>query len=218
MGRSKRSTISNKISSFIKSIEIQPFILLARPKKNIYREEKAKKKFFSDMKFIIDRGLLNLEIPWEDNQNWCDLVSDLRSSFPKIQLGSASLLNKKSIDDSIRLGLDFSMMRFWQKDLYIYSKKNNYLLIPGLINNVQFNSANSSKCKIIKIFPVENKEDLLDIKLNQKVCFIAAGGISINDLNKFQSLGFKGIVIGSKGYDGDQFDPKIINYLKFNFK
>ena len=203
-----------KINTFQKYLKCQSFILLARPKDSVYKSELAKKQFIRDLNFIIEKGLIFLEIPWNDNENWLDLMSDLRGKFPHLQLGSASLSNKKSIDDSIKLDLNYSMMRFWNKDLYIYSKKNNYLLIPGMRNIKDVKDAISCNCCMIKIFPVSNKDILLDINNFNQISFIGAGDIAINDIRKFKSLGYQGVVVGSKGYDGEKFDPKIFEILK----
>jgi len=202
-----------KINNFKKFLKIQSFILLARPNNIVYKSEIAKKNFIQDLTFIINKGLLILEIPWVDNDNWLDLMSDLRSKFPHLQIGSASLVNKKSIDESIKLDLNFSMMRFWNKDLYIYSKKNDYLLIPGMTSIQDFREAISYNCCTVKIFPVANKDYLLDINKFKQISFIGAGDIAINDINKFKSLGYEGVIIGSRGYDGKKFDPQILKIL-----
>ena len=202
-----------KINNFKKFLNVQSFILLARPKDIVYESDQAKKKFIQDLTLIVDKGLLFLEIPWVDNINWFDLMSDIKSKFPHLQIGSASLINKKSIDDSLKLDLNFSMMRFWDKDLYIYSKKNNYLLIPGMTSIKDFKEAISYNCCIIKIFPVAKKDILLDINKFNQISFIGAGDIALNNINKFKSLGFRGVVVGSKGYDGEKFDPEIFKIL-----
>ena len=202
-----------KINNFKKFLNVQSFILLARPKDIVYESDQAKKKFIQDLTLIVDKGLLFLEIPWVDNINWFDLMSDIKSKFPHLQIGSASLINKKSIDDSIKLDLNFSMMRFWDKNLYIYSKKNNYLLIPGMTSIKDFKEAISYNCCIIKIFPVAKKDILLDINKFKQISFIGAGDIALNNINKFKSLGFRGVVVGSKGYDGEKFDPEIFKIL-----
>ena len=207
-----------KIKKFKKLLKFQSFILLARPKDIVYSCEEAKKKFVQDLNFIIEQGLLLLEIPWVDNKNWLDLMSDLKSKFPHVHIGSASLINKKSIDDSLKLNLDFSMMRFWDKDLYIYSKKNNYLLIPGMTSIKDFKEAISYNCCIIKIFPVAKKDILLDINKFNQISFVGAGDIALNDIDKFKSLGFRGVVVGSKGYDGEKFDPEIFKILNSRMK
>ena len=202
-----------KINNFKKFLNVQSFILLARPKDIVYESDQAKKKFIQDLTLVVDKGLLFLEIPWVDNINWFDLMSDIKSKFPHLQIGSASLINKKSIDDSLKLDLNFSMMRFWDKDLYIYSKKNNYLLIPGMTSIKDFKEAISYNCCIIKIFPIAKKDILLDINKFKQISFIGAGDIALNNINKFKSLGFRGIVVGSKGYDGEKFDPEIFKIL-----
>ena len=202
-----------KINNFKKFLNVQSFILLARPKDIVYESDHAKKKFIQDLTLVVDKGLLFLEIPWVDNINWFDLMSDIKSKFPHLQIGSASLINKKSIDDSIKLDLNFSMMRFWDKNLYIYSKKNNYLLIPGMTSIKDFKEAISYNCCIIKIFPVAKKDILLDINKFKQISFIGAGDIALNNINKFKSLGFRGVVVGSKGYDGEKFDPEIFKIL-----
>ena len=206
-------SLIEKVKKFKKCLKRQPFILLARPNDNVYTSEKAKRKFIKDINFIIDQGLLNLEIPWVDNKNWLDLMSDIKAKFPHLQMGSASLINKKSIDDSLKVDLDFSMMRFWNKDLYMYSKKNNYLLIPGMTSIKDFKEAIEQDCCVIKIFPVANKDTLLDVLQFNQISFVGAGDISINDINKFKSLGYQGVVVGSKGYDGENFDPSILEIL-----
>ena len=206
-------TLIEKINNFKKFLQVQSFILLARPKNIVYESDIAKNKFIQDLSLIIDKGLLILEIPWVDNINWVNLISDLKSRFPHLQIGSASLINKKSIDDSLKLDLNFSMMRFWNKDLYIYSKKNDYLLIPGMTSMKDFKEAISYNCRAIKIFPVAKKDILLDINKFNQISFVGAGDIALNDINKFKSLGFRGVVVGSKGYDGEKFDPEIFKIL-----
>jgi len=206
-------TLLEKIYKFKRFLTIQPFILLARPKDAVYKSEEAKNKFIKDLNFIIEQGLLILEIPWVDNNNWLDLMSDLRYKFPDLQIGSASLINKKSIDDSLKIDLDFSMMRFWDKELYMYSKKNNYLLIPGMNTIKDVKEAISYNCCTIKIFPVVNKDSLLDINKFNQISFVGAGDIAINDISKFKSLGYQGVVVGRKGYDGEKFDPSILEIL-----
>ena len=84
-----------KINNFKKFLNVQSFILLARPKDIVYESDQAKKKFIQDLTLIVDKGLLFLEIPWVDNINWFDLMSDIKSKFPHLQIGSASLINKK---------------------------------------------------------------------------------------------------------------------------
>mgnify|MGYP001199162488 CR=1 FL=1 len=204
----------DKINNFKKNISEQPFILLVRPEKQIYEDKLKQNSFVNKIEEIIVTGLKILEIPWEDNDNWLNLMQRLRSKFPNIQLGSSTILNKKSIDDSLNIGLNFSMMRFWDKDLFNYSKEKQFLLIPGLKQLNQLNEAIACNCKIIKIYPVKEKERILDINDFKKITFICAGDLSIKDLEKYKSFRYNAIIIGQKGFDGKSFDPNIFKYLK----
>jgi len=204
----------DKINIFQKKISEHQFILLARPSKNIYENKINQNEFLQRVEKIIDSGLKFLELPWEDNDNWLTLMQRLKLNFPNIQIGSSTIKNKKSIDDSLYIGLNFSMMRFWDKELFNYSKENNFLLIPGIRQLNHLNEAISYNCKIIKIFPVKEKEPILDLNNFKKITFIGAGDLSIKDLNYYKSLGYKAIIIGQKGFNGENFDPQIFQYLK----
>ena len=50
----------------------------------------------------------------------------------------------------------------------------------------------------------------------KNIDFIAAGGLSINDLKTYKSLGYKAVVIGDKAIKNKKFDPKIYEWLKNN--
>ena len=153
---------------------------------------------------------------WSNNEKWLDFVSEIKLNFPQINLGSASIVNKQSIEDSLKIGLKFSMMKFWDKDLFNYSKSKNYLLIPGIKNLKDLEEAINLNCNIIKIYPIKNKASSIDIFNFESIDFIAAGGLSINDVKTYQSLGYKAIVIGDKGIIKKKFDPKIYEWLKNN--
>ena len=108
------------------------------------------------------------------------------------------------------------MMKFWDKDLLNYSNSKNHLLIPGIKNLKDLKEAIDLNCKIIKIYPVKDKIELINISQYKNIDFIAAGGLSISDLPLYKSLGYKAIVIGDKGFKNKNLDPKIYEWLKKN--
>jgi len=71
-------------------------------------------------------------------------------------------------------------------------------------------------CNIIKIYPIKSKDSSINILNYKNVDFIAAGGLSINDLKTYKSLGYKAVVIGDKAIKNKKFDPKIYEWLKNN--
>jgi len=108
------------------------------------------------------------------------------------------------------------MMKFWDKDLFNYAQSKNYLLIPAINNLKDLKEAIDLNCNIIKIYPIKRKDSAIRILNYKNIDFIAAGGLSINDLKTYKSSGYKAIVIGDKAIKNKKFDPKIYEWLKNN--
>ena len=206
--------IKNKKDSFSKNFEIESFFLLIKPNKIFYKNAIYRESVEKQIEKLIKKGFRNIEISWSDNENWMDYVSNLKLKFPKLNLGSASIINKKSIDESIKIGLKYSMMKTWDKDLLNYSNSKNHLLIPGIKNLKNLKEAINLNCKIIKIYPVKDYIELINISKYKNIDFIAAGGLSISDIPLYKSLGYKAIVIGDMGFKNNKIDPKIYEWLR----
>ena len=208
--------MNNKEDSFSERLKKGSFFLLIKPEDNIYLNTSIRNSLFEELESLVKLGLKNLEISWSNNENWLDFVSDIKIKYPRINLGSASIVNQQSIEDSLKVGLNFSMMKFWDKDLFSYAKAKNYLLIPGIKNLKELEEANNLSCKIIKVYPIKSKDNSIDIINYKNIDFIAAGGLSIDDVEDYKSIGYKSIVIGDKGIKNQKFDPKIYEWLKNN--
>ena len=208
------SLIKIKEDFFSKKLESKSFFLLFKPNENIYSNVVESQLIERQIKKLIKTGFKNVEIEWSDNKNWLDYVSQLKLKFPKLYLGSASILKRKSIDDSIKIGLDYSMMKFWDKDLLSYAKAKDHLLIPGIKNIKDLEEAIDLNCKIIKIYPAKYKDKSINISQYKDIDFIAAGGLSISDIEIYKSIGYKAIVIGNKGFKNKNIDPKIYEWLQ----
>ena len=194
----------------------ESFFLLIKPEDNIYSNTSLRNSFFEELESLVKLGLKNIEISWSNNKNWLDLLYDIKNKYPRVNLGSASIVNKQSIEDSLKIGLNFSMMKFWDEDLFNYAQSKNYLLIPGINNLKDLKDAINLNCNIIKIYPIKSKDNSIDILNYKNIDFIAAGGLSINDLKNYKSLGYKSVVIGDKAIKNKKFDPKIFEWLKNN--
>ena len=208
--------MNNKIDSFSELLKKESFFLLIKPEDTIYSNTSIRNSFFEELESLVKVGLKNIEISWSNDKNWLDFVSEIKLKYPKINLGSASIVNKQSIEDSLKIGLNFSMMKFWDKDLFNYAKSKNYLLIPGIKILKDLEEAINLNCKIIKIFPIKSKDSSIDILNFKNINFIAAGGLSINDVKTYKSIGYKAIVIGDKAIINKKFDPKIFEWFKNN--
>ena len=208
--------MNNKKDSFSEFLKKSSFFLLIKPEDTFYSNTSIRNLFFEELESLVKVGLKNIEISWSNDKNWLDFVSEIKLKYPKINLGSASIVNKQSIEDSLKIGLNFSMMKFWDKDLFNYAKSKNYLLIPGINNLKDLEEAINLNCKIIKIYPIKSKDSSIDILNFKNINFIAAGDLSINDIKTYRSLGYKAIVIGEKAIINKKFDQKIFECLKNN--
>jgi len=206
----------NTKDSFSEKMNLESFFLLIKPDKYFFSNNSKKFLLFEEIEKLINLGLKNLEISWSNNENWVDFVQELKMKYPNINLGSASIVNKQSIEDSLKIGLDYSMMKYWDKDLIYYAKKKKHLLVPGIKSLKDLKEAISFNCEIIKIYPIQSKESLIKIRNYKNINFIAAGGLTISDIKKYKRLGYKTIVIGEKGFKNQKFDPKIYEWLKEN--
>ena len=206
--------MQSKKDFFSEKLDLESFFLLIKPDNNIYYDNIKKRIIYGEIEKVISLGLRNLEISWSNNKNWLDFVYKIKLNFPTINLGSASILNKKSIDDSLSIGLKYSMMKSWDKDLFNYAKAKKHLLIPGIKNLKDLKEAIKLNCKIIKIYPITSKDTSIDLSHYKNIDFIAAGGLSVNDLKYYKSVGYKTIVIGDQAFKNNKLDPSIYGLLK----
>ena len=204
----------SKKDFFSEKLDLESFFLLIKPDNNIYYDNIKKRIIYGEIEKVISLGLKNLEISWSNNKNWLDFVYKIKLNFPTINLGSASIINKKSIDDSLSIGLEYSMMKFWDKDLFNYANAKKHLLIPGIKNLKDLKEAIKLNCKIIKIYPITSKDTSIDLSHYKNIDFIAAGGLSVNDLKYYKSVGYKTIVIGDQAFKNNKLDPSIYGLLK----
>ena len=166
----------SKKDFFSEKLDLESLFLLIKPDNKIYYDNINKSIIYGEIEKLITLGLKNLEISWSNNENWLNFVSKLKLNFPTINLGSASIINKKSIDDSLSIGLKYSMMKFWDKDLFNYANAKKHLLIPGIKNLKHLKEAIKLNCKIIKIYPIKSNVNLIDISHYKKLISLRLEG------------------------------------------
>ena len=208
------TSLKVKKDSFTRHLELESFFLLIKGDDETYSNFRKRQIIENSINKIVKAGLINLEISWSNNEKWLDFVSKIKFQYPHINLGSASIVNKKSIDDSLKIGLKYSMMKYWDRDLYNYAKENKHLLIPGIKNVEQLQEAINCNCKIIKIYPIKSKDKSINPFDYKDIVFIAAGGLSIQDIDMHKELGYKGIIVGEKGIKEGKLDTAIMALRK----
>ena len=85
-----------KEDSFSDLLLKESFFLLIKPEDNIYSNTSIRNSFFEELENLVKLGLKNIEISWSNKKNWLEFGSEIKLKYPKINLGSASIVNKQS--------------------------------------------------------------------------------------------------------------------------
>ena len=189
-----------KQNNLIKSLKIQPLIVVIRLEYNFFNISKKRDDLFLRIDKLSNYGINNIEIGWDSNPEWVNLILEIKKNFKTINIGVASISSKQSLDSILSLDLNYSMSPIFNKEIHLKAIKNNQLVIPGISNIENFKEAIKLGYKIVKIYPASK----LGIKFTNElkgftkkdIFFIGAGGIKSKNLNKLLISGYNALVIG----------------------
>ena len=189
-----------KQNNLIKSLRIQPLIVVIRLEHNFFKIPQKRESLFFKIEKLSNFGIKNIEIGWDSNPEWVNLILEIQKNFKTINIGVASISSKQSLDSILSLDLYYSMSPIFNKEIHLKAIKNNQLVIPGISNIKTFKEAIKLGYKIVKIYPASK----LGIKFTNElkgftkkdIFFIGAGGIKSKNLNKLLISGYNALVIG----------------------
>ncbi|WP_269614707.1 bifunctional 4-hydroxy-2-oxoglutarate aldolase/2-dehydro-3-deoxy-phosphogluconate aldolase [Prochlorococcus marinus] len=189
-----------KQNNLIKSLRIQPLIVVIRLENNFFNLSKKKENLLSKIEKLSNFGIKNIEIGWDPNPEWVNLILEIRKRFKSINIGVASISSIQSLESILSLDVNYSMSQFFNKEIHLQAIEYNQLVIPGISNIENFKEAIDLGYKIVKIFPASKLginfiNELKDFK-KKDIFFIGAGGIKSKNLKKFLKSGYDALVIG----------------------
>ena len=189
-----------KQNNLIKSLSIQPLIVVIRLENNFFNLSNKKKNLLSKIEKLSNFGIKNIEIGWDSNPEWVNLILEIKKRFKSINIGVASISSRQSLESILSLDVNYSMSQFFNKEIHIQAIEYNQLVIPGISNIESFKEAIDLGYKIVKIFPASKLginfiNELKDLK-KKDIFFIGAGGIKSKNLKKFLKSGYDALVIG----------------------
>ena len=189
-----------KQNNLIKSLRIQPLIVVIRLEHNFFNLSKKKENLLSKIENLSNFGIKNIEIGWDSNPEWVNLILEIKKRFKSINIGVASISSRQSLESILSLDVNYSMSQFFNKEIHIQAIEYNQLVIPGISNIESFKEAIDLGYKIVKIFPASKLginfiNELKDFK-KKDIFFIGAGGIKSKNLKKFLKSGYDALVIG----------------------
>ena len=191
-----------KQNNLISSLKIQPLIVVIRLENDFFDTPFKRDDLFLKINKISDYGIKHIEIGWDSNSGWMNLISEVKNNFKQINIGAASINSKHSLEAILSLDLNYSMSPFFNKEIHTKAIEYNQLVIPGISNIEDFKEAINLGYKIIKIFPASKLginflNKLKSFKEND-ICFIGAGGIKSRDLKELLKDGYNALAIGKE--------------------
>ena len=189
-----------KQNNLIKSLRIQPLIVVIRLEHDFFNISHKRKNLLLKLETLSKYGIKNIEIGWDSNPEWVNLILEIKKRFKSINIGVASISSRQSLESILSLDVNYSMSQFFNKEIHIQAIEYNQLVIPGISNIENFKEAIDLGYKIVKIFPASKLginfiNELKDFK-KKDIFFIGAGGIKSKNLKKFLKSGYDALVIG----------------------
>ena len=191
-----------KQNNLIKSLRLQPLIVVIRLEYKFFNISHKKEDLFLKIEKLSNYGVKNIEIGWDSNPEWVNLILEIKNKFKSINIGVASITSRESLDSISSLDINYSMSPFFNKEIHLNAIRDNQLVIPGISNIENFKAAINLGYKIIKIYPASKLginfiNELQDIK-KKDIFFIGAGGIKSKNLKKLLNSGYDALVIGKE--------------------
>ncbi len=191
-----------KQNNLIKSLKVQPLIVVIRLESEFFNISYKRDNLLSSIDKLTNSGIINIEIGWDSDPEWVNLVSEIKTSFKYINIGAASISSLQSLDSILSLDLNYSMSPIFKKEIHLQAIKSNQLVIPGIANIEDFKEAIKLGYKIIKIFPASklgiNFLNQLKVFKEIDTFLIGAGGIKSKDFKKWFQSGYNALAIGKE--------------------
>ena len=189
-----------KQNNLITSLRAQPLIVVIRLERQFFNFSHKRENLFLKIEKLSNHGIKNIEIGWDSNPEWVNLILEIKNKFKSINIGVASITSIESLKSISSLDINYSMSPFFNKEIHLNAIKYNQLVVPGISNFENFKEAINLGYKIVKIFPASKLginfiHELQEFK-KKDIFFIGAGGIKSKNLKQLLNTGYDALVIG----------------------
>jgi len=191
-----------KQNNLIKSLRVQPLIIVIRLEDQFFNISQKRENLFLKIEKLSSFGIKNIEIAWDSNPEWVNLILEIKNKFKSINIGIASITSRESLESMSSLNINYAMSPFFNKEIHLNAIKYNQLVIPGISNIKNFKEAINMGYKIVKIYPASKLginfiNDLQAIK-KKDIFLIGAGGIKSKNIKILLKNGYDALVIGKE--------------------
>ena len=166
---------------------------------------------------LIAAGVNHLEIAWSAHPRWPALMLDLKSRYPLLHLGVASMTSEAALRSTLELDLAYAMSPCLDLELLALARRHGQLLVPGVFSPSEFLQAAKAGCELVKLFPAGTLGidylRQLSAPMDPLPHVIAAGGLGAADLDPWLSAGYHAVALGRGVIRGDELDPHLLTWL-----
>ena len=182
------------------SLAQQPLIIVLRPKESDLLGPFLQSLLCQRIDQLVDLGVHHIEVAWMDHPRWSALIAAIRLRHPTVQLGVASVTSQRGLQAVIDLDLPYAMSPLLDQGLVLMAHQHNCCLVPGVMTPTEIRQAVALGCHVVKLFPAV----VLGLDYHRQIAapmwdlpfMIAAGGLSVADLDPWLSAGYDAIALG----------------------
>ena len=182
------------------SLVRQPLIVVLRPKESDLLGPFLQSLLCQRIDQLVELGLHHLEIAWLDHPRWSALITAICLRHPSLQLGVASVTSQRGLQAVIDLDLPYAMSPLLDHGLVSMAQQHNCCLVPGVMTPTEIRQAVVLGCHVVKLFPAvvlgRDYYRQISAPLGDLPFMIAAGGLTVSDLDSWLSAGYDAIALG----------------------
>ena len=182
------------------SLAQQPLIIVLRPKESDLLGPFLQSLLCQRVDQLVELGLHHIEIAWVDHSRWSALITAIRLRHPTLQLGVASVTSQRGLQAVIDLDLPYAMSPLLDHGLVSMAHQHNCCLVPGVMTPTEIRQAVVLGCHVVKLFPAvvlgRDYYRQISAPMGDLPFMIAAGGLTVSDLDSWLSAGYDAIALG----------------------
>ena len=167
---------------------------------------------------LVTAGVQHVEIAWDEHPRWQSLMRALIGRYQGLQLGVASVVSAEALRIVADLGVAYAMSPCLDADLLAQARGLDQLLVPGVFSPSEMRQALLCGCELVKLFPASTVGidylRQLSAPLGSLPYVIAAGGLTVQDLNPWLAAGYHALALGRGVIKGDMVDANLLSWLR----
>ena len=200
-------------AGLLTSLRRQPVLAVLRPR-TIHEAR-------GQLEQLLAAGLEHVEIAVQASDAWVRMVRELRSAFPALRLGAASVCDGEGLQAALAAGVRYAVSPILDPALLQAARGAAITLVPGVFSPTEIALAQRCGAPAVKLFPAAALGPAywrsLAGPLGPLPFCIAAGGLAAADVPRWLAAGVDAVALGNSLFDDATLggaDPAAIAPLK----